>query len=89
MSLPDELLQRYPYPHRLPEVLDAMEKHAATLRAGFERITQQAAATKAKAIVHYEVWAFMACDQALEQAQRAGTTIEVELGQVIRQSGTH
>ncbi|MBB3105388.1 hypothetical protein [Azomonas macrocytogenes] len=47
---------------------------------------EQAQATH---VAQYDVWAFMACDMALERAQKAGTTLEAELAQVIRESGTN
>lgn len=84
-----ELLQRYPYPHRLPDVLEAVQAHAAMLQAGYARIMEQAQATQASHVARYDVWAFMACDMALERAQKAGTALEAELAQVIRESGTN
>lgn len=61
-----ELLQRYPYPHCLPDVLEAVQAHAAMLQAGYARIIEQAQATQATHDARYDVWASMACDMALE-----------------------
>lgn len=51
-----ELLQRYPYPHRLPDVLEAVQVHVAQLQAGYARIMEQAQATQATHVARYDVW---------------------------------